>query len=318
VLDDVTPLEQGGPTLTAALQLFAPRAAYRWVDRARGIINYSVTAEPKSVQVQILDRDGKLVRELKPQNQRAGLNRVNWDLRWDPPHLVELRTTPRDNPHIWDEPRFKGKETRPVTHWGLDPAEVGPLATPGRYTVKLTVDGQTQTQPIEILKDPKVPTSDKDLDLSVKLQLRLRDDISASADMVNAIEIMRKQLEDARKAAGGNAANMKQIDELDRKLYDVESKILEPAQQLSDDKYFQQAYRIYMNLIWLNGEVGPGAGDVAGGANFPPTDTSVGVMEGIEKDLSNAKTDYKRVIDQEVAAFNRALPAGMAPLAAKR
>ena len=43
----------------------------------------------------------------------------------------------------------------------------------------------------------------------------------------------------------------------------------------SDDKYFQQAYRVYMNLIWLNGEVGPGAGDVAGGADFPPTDTSV-------------------------------------------
>ena len=35
-----------------------------------------------------------------------------------------------------------------------------------------------------------------DLDLSVKLQLRLRDDISAAADMVNTIEVMRKQLED--------------------------------------------------------------------------------------------------------------------------
>ena len=41
-------------------------------------------------------------------------------------------------------------------------------------------------------------------------------------------------------------------------------KLLERAQWTSDDKYFRQAYRIYMNLIWLNGEVGPGAGDVAG------------------------------------------------------
>jgi hypothetical protein len=73
-----------------------------------------------------------------------------------------------------------------------------------------------------------------------------------------------------------------------------------------------------MNLIWLNGEVGPGAGDVAGGANFPPTDTSVGVMEGIEHDLTTAKNDYKRVMDQDVAAFNRALPAGMAPLTVKQ
>ncbi len=192
---------------------------------------------------------------------------------------------------------------------------------PGRYTVKLTVDGQTTTQPIEILKDPRMTTSEKDLDLSVRLQLRLRDDITASADMVNSIEIMRKQLEDMRKAFRGDparAAQLKQIDDMDRKLYEAESKILEPAQMTSDDKYFQQAYRVYMNLIWLNGEVGPGAGDVAGGADFAPTDTSVGVMEGIEKDLANARADYKRLMEQEVPAFNRVLSGGMAPLSGRQ
>jgi len=189
--------------------------------------------------------------------------------------------------------------------------------TPGRYTVKLTVDGRSVTQPLEILKDPKVTASDKDLDLSVKLQLRLRDDITASADMVNSIEIMRKQLEDMRKAFAADAskaAALKRIEDMDRRLYEVETKILEPAQTLSDDKYFQQAYRVYMNLIWLNGEVGPGAGDVSGGSDFPPTDTSVGVMEGIEKDLSNIKVDYKRLMDDDVPAFNRSLTGGMTPL----
>ncbi len=76
---------------------------------------------------------------------------------------------------------------------------------------------------------------------------------------------------------------------MDKKLFDLEAKLLEPAQMTSDDKYFQQAYRVYMNLIWLNGEVGPGAGDVAGGADFPPTDTSVNMMETIEKDLNAAQ-----------------------------
>ena len=67
-----------------------------------------------------------------------------------------MRTTPPENPHIWEEPRFRGQDTRPVTHWGLDAAQVGPLVVPGKYTVKLTVDGQSYTQPIEILKDPKI------------------------------------------------------------------------------------------------------------------------------------------------------------------
>ena len=135
------------------------------------------------------------------------------------------------------------------------------------------MDGQSHTQSIDILKDPKIPSSVADLDLSVKLQLRLRDDISAAADMVNAIEVMRKQLEDVQKAYkndASKAALLKQVSEMDKKLFDLEARLLEPAQMTSDDKYFQQAYRVYMNLIWLNGEVGPGAGDVAGGADFAP------------------------------------------------
>ena len=69
-----------------------------------------------------------------------------------------------------------------------------------------------------------------------------------------------------------------------------------------------------MNLIWLNGEVGPGAGVVSGGADFPPTDTSVNVMESIEKDLNAARADYKGLMDREVPAFNRAIGNVMTPL----
>src|SRR5438132_3728415 len=220
-----------------------------------------------------------------------------------------MRTTPPENPHIWEEPRFRGQDTRPVTHWGLDQAQVGPRVVPGKYTVKLTLDGQSYAQPIESLKDPRIPTSVADLDLSVKRQLRLRDDMSAAADMVNAIEVMRKQLEDVTKAYKDDRSKdalLKQVAEMDKKLFDVEAKLLEPAQMTSDDKYFQQAYRVYMNLIWLNGEVGPGAGDVSGGADFAPTDTSVGVLETIEKDLNAARAEFRKVMDQDVPAFNRA------------
>ena len=249
------------------------------------------------------------------------MNRAAWDLRYEPPRLVQMRTTPPENPHIWEEPRFRGKDTRPVTHWGLEPAQVGPVVVPGTYTIRMTVDGKTATQPIEIVRDPKIPTSNADLDLSVKLQLRLRDDISAAADMINAIEIMRKQLEVVRASYHDDKSKealLNQIGEMEKKLYAVETRLLEPAQMTSDDKYFQQAYRVYMNLIWLNGEVGPGAGDVAGGADFPPTDTSVGVLETIEKDLGSAKAEYKTLMERDVPAFNRAVAGTMVPLTSPR
>jgi hypothetical protein len=317
VLDDITPLEQGGPTTTDAARLFTPRPVYRWTQRGRAVINYALRAAPREQAViQILNGEGQVVRELK-SDARAGLNRANWDLRYEPPKLIAMRTTPAENPHIWEEPRFRGQDTRPVTHWGLDQAQVGPIAVPGKYTVKLTVDGQSFTQPLEILRDPKVPTPVADLDLSVRLQLRLRDNISAAAEMVNTIEVMRKQLEDVQKAYKNDKSKealLKQVAEMDKKLFDVEAKLLEPAQMTSDDKYFQQAYRVYMNLIWLNGEVGPGAGDVAGGADFPPTDTSVGVLETIEKDLNVAKNEFRKVMDQDIPVFNRAIGSAMTPL----
>jgi photosystem II stability/assembly factor-like uncharacterized protein len=318
VLDDITPLEQTTPATTAAaMHLYTPRTAYRWTQRGRAYVNFSLKEAPRGqIDVQILDGDGKVVRDLRA-SARAGLNRVAWDLRYDAPRLIAMRTTPAENPHIWEEPRFRGQDTRPVTHWGLEPAQVGPIVTPGKYTIKLTVDGQSATQPIEILRDPRVSTSLADIDLSVKLQLRLRDDISAAADMVNSIEVMRKQLEDVMKAFRNDRTKegmLKQVEEMDKKLFDVEARLLEPAQMTSDDKYFQQAYRVYMNLIWLNGEVGPGAGDVLGGADFAPTDTSVNMMETIEKDLNAAKADYKTLMERDVPTFNRAVGGSVTPL----
>ncbi len=56
-----------------------------------------------------------------------------------------------------------------------------------------------------------------------------------------------------------------------KKLQDVEFKLVSPSEVNSDDKYYVEPYRVYLNLIWLNAEVGTGGGDVAGGADFAPT-----------------------------------------------
>ena len=191
------------------------------------------------------------------------------------PRLVALRTTPPENPHIWDEPRFQGQETRPVTHWGLAQAQVGPLAAPGKYTLKVTADGQTLTQPFEILKDPQIVSSDADLVASTEMQKRIIKDLNETSDMVNHLETVRRQIEDKLKAAQAGAASLR---ETDAQLASTEFKLIEKSSTLSDDKYFVQAYKVYSNLIWLNGAVGTGAGDEAGGADYRPTDAQVAVL----------------------------------------
>ena len=76
----------------------------------------------------------------------AGLNGINWDLRSTRRQLVELMTTPPDNPHIWEEPRFKDVEIRRITHWGITPQTGIPMAAPGKYQVRFTVDGTGATR----------------------------------------------------------------------------------------------------------------------------------------------------------------------------
>jgi hypothetical protein len=252
------------------------------------------------------------------------MNRAGWDLRYDGPRLVAMRTTPTENPHIWEEPRFKGQDSRPITHWGMSPNQPGPMVAPGKYTVKLIVDGQTSAQTVEVLRDPKMDTkfsgTNADLEASVKMQLRIRDDISKTSDMVNQIEWMRKQLDDVARALRTQkekAETLKSVEAMDQKMLAVEYKLLNKALMTSDDKYFIEAYTVYFNLLWLNGEVGPGAGDVAGGMDFGPTDTSRMLLDMIEKDLAAATAEYRNLMDKDVPGFNRAMGEhGVIPLSA--
>jgi hypothetical protein len=317
VLDDVSVLEQGAVSTPPATTLAKMRPAYRFGQQGQAPITWTqAAAAARPVRIEILTKSGELVREITRPG-RVGLNRTSWDLRYGAPRLVGLRTTPADNPHIWEEPRFRGRDTRPVTHWGLDQAQVGPIVAPGSYTVRLTVDGKAYTETLDVLKDPKVATSDADFDLSVKTQLRIREDINQTSDIINHIEGMRKQLEDmaaANRGVRGREDIAKAANDLNVKMQAVEEKLLERAQWTSDDKYFRQAYRIYMNLIWLNGEVGPGAGDVAGGADFRPTETSLALLDELEAKLKASKAEYEALLATDLTAFNKAMSEKNAPV----
>ena len=139
------------------------------------------------------------------------------------------------------------------------------MAAPGKYQVRLTIDGQAYTQPFEVVKDPEIVASQADLQASTKLQIRLRDNINKTSEMVNQLELWRKQIEDQKKAKASDAAAVKALSDLDKQMWDVEMQLVSRSEIHSDDKYFPEAYKVYMNLIWLSGGVGQGASDEAGG-----------------------------------------------------
>jgi hypothetical protein len=355
ILDDITPLEQMARSRSdAQVVLFEPRRTYRFVRGGEAQLNFSLRAAPRSpVQIEILDASGNLVRKLETKGL-VGINRVRWDLRYESPRVVALRTVAPDNPRIWQEPRFRDADSRPITHWGSKPAEVGPIAPPGNYSVRLKVDGQPSVQALTIMRDPRSPASEADLQLSVKTQLAIRDNISHAADSVNQIEWLRKQLETIMamlrpakpvekpepviveqgdeeepepspapaRVLGEveeqeRARLLKAAEDLDQKLQTAESRLVSRALRNSDDKYFVEADGVYLDLIWLNAEVGTGGGDVAGGADFAPTEAQLESLQALEGERASVEVDLEQILQTDLPPFNQALMhANLTPLLA--
>jgi hypothetical protein len=297
----------------AAPRLLTPRPAFRLLEGGGATLTWALYSPPANpVVVEIHDSAGSLVATLHPDAVEPGLNRIAWDLRWEPPRAVALRTTPAENPHIWEEPRFQGAQTRPVAHKGIEQAQLGPLAAPGRYTVALRVDGQTCTEPLDIVLPPGSHGSEADIASSVNLQLKLRDDIDSAAAMINRIEWLRRELEEQRKLSAPPA-----LDAMDRNLQNVEFQLLSPSDALSDEKYDSEAARLYLNLLWLNLSLGSGTAKYAGGADYAPTETALSLARELETQLRAVEARYRKVMDDDVPAYNRAAPhLGLSPLTA--
>jgi len=306
VLRDIAPLETTGEIADADVVLYPPHPGYRQARSGHADITFKLAAQSqRPARIEILDSTNKVIRTLNAPT-RAGYNRTVWDLRYDAPKVVALRTPAPDNPFIFQEPRFRNRPTRPITHWGIQGAQTsGPIALPGKYSVRLIVNGKTETQPLTILKDQEIKTTESDLAASVAAQVRVRDDLTASADLVNKLEVMRKQILDQREANKAKADVVAALDDLNKKMFDVELQLVSRSDLNSDDKYYVEQYKIYMSLIWLNGTVGNGAGDVAGGADYAPTESSLEWLGSIEKDLDTAKAAYKKLVDSELADFNK-------------
>ena len=167
VLDDVSRVHQltGSETVP---RLYAPRLAYRTRRGSGGYrggegsghleyappggtIDYFLVEGTGEVTLEILNSSGVRVRRLSSAPKTPGMHRVRWDF------TVDASSTGA---------REGG----------------GPPAVPGRYAVRLTVGGQSQTQPLEVVLDPRLTadgltTADlqEQFDLAVKVRTLMTD-----------------------------------------------------------------------------------------------------------------------------------------------
>jgi photosystem II stability/assembly factor-like uncharacterized protein len=310
ILDDVSPLRQMGEAAAADGHLFKPGPAYRFFGGGTrpnplvgqnppngAILYYALKAEPKpneEVTLELLDASGKVLRKLSSKEDKAeapgggdeegfgpppaartipakaGLNRFPWDLR------------------VEDASRFKG-----MILWGG--LTRGPVVPPGIYQVRLTANGQSSTQPLEVRKDPRIGSSDEEFRKQYDLLLKIRDKVTETHDAITRIRETRDQVKGAAERAKGDKAIADAADALDKKLTAVEEELYQTKNQSSQDP---------LNFpIRLNNKLAALAGVVASGETAP-TDQSYVVYEDLTGKIDTQLAKLRQVIDADVPAFN--------------
>lgn len=159
--------------------------------------HYSSNDRPLTVDPQTLEVPRYWVRPPQILSAAPGMHRFYWDLHYgpqQPPQYVPMQAI--------------------INNTAPEPK--GPWALPGKYTIRLTVNGQSYEQPLVVRMDPRVTTSKEDLDLQFEIGKTCWDDASRAAALESQIGGVRNQVKAARAKATGSEAT--RLDALDAKL----------------------------------------------------------------------------------------------------
>jgi photosystem II stability/assembly factor-like uncharacterized protein len=304
ILDNIDVLRQLDATSgNKSVHLFKPAPTVRDVDPGV-MIDYYLPKTPAKLTIDILDSSGKLIRSFqgaaedpkkkegedaddeddgpKPvpkPNIKPGLNRYTWDMHY--PGFTE----------------FKG-----MIFWAA--RNRGPLAVPGQYQVRLTVDGETQTQPVEIRLDPRlgnVPAGDlqKRFDLASQIQGK----VSQANDAVLLIRGVRTQIDAVIKETN-DAGIRKSGEELDEGLAAIEGRIYQTRIRSRQDP---------LNYpIMLNNKLAALAGVVEDG-EAAPTEQSYAVFADLSQRLDRELAALDALLGKDLPPLNQKLAAAHLP-----
>jgi len=312
VLDDYSLLRQ----ITAATEqqpahLFAPGAGVRVRRNIGGdtpfppeishadnpplgvVIYYSLTKAPAApITIEILDAAGRVVRHMssaaiapiaatlrpfpdwwlsppRPLPAEVGVNRINWNLRYDDPpstgEHVTIRAVPGDTPMSYE----------------------GPLALPGLYTVRLTVDGTKVTQTVRVRNDPRSTATLPDLRAQHALQMRIYDGAKAA-------DTAARQVRDLLAAVGRLS-------------------MTDPLRGPADALTKRIGGRALPFVEIVNSM--DALGEELDSADMAPTPAMTGAYAGVCRNLRAALTTWRAAQTSELAKLNAALTAsGAAPI----
>jgi hypothetical protein len=178
----------------------------------------------------------------------------------------------------------------------------GPAAVPGAYTVRLSVNGQTLSERLNVEKDPRIDSvTIADLTEQFKLAMQVRDRTTEANETVIAIRELKKQMADRKKQ---NASL--NFDAFTKKLSAVEEEIYQ-VQNRSGQDPLNFPIKLNNKLSALERVIETGDGKPIAGA--------YAVFKELSDALAVQKTRYDAAIKTDLPPLNQQLAgANLKPL----
>jgi hypothetical protein len=313
ILDDLSPLREFADSVANEdLHVYQPAVAYR-VHAGEGpkqavyagknppigaVIYYNLKQLPKQeVKIEVLDGAGSVIRDFSSLRIEPLEEPLDPD---DKKPEKEIKPEAGMNRFVWDL-QYAGANRVPGYYlWEYGEGAKGPLALPGKYQVRITADGKSQTVPLELKLDPRVNVSQADLEKQFQLELDLRAQLNRVYEAVNQIQDVRGQLEELKKrlAPGDSYKTLVQTaGKLDARLIAVREPLVNLKISANEDSL---AY-----VPGLDTRLAALSMSVAGYSDSAPTEAQYQLFEKLKKQADEFLASWEQVRNIDIAAFQK-------------
>ncbi|HKC87210.1 MAG TPA: glycoside hydrolase, partial [Blastocatellia bacterium] len=320
ILDDVTPLRRINDQVAQSdAFLFKPQTAIR-VRRSvntdtpippeepmgqnppdGAIINYYLKSDASEVTLEIFDNHQRLARRYssKDEPEKINENQQPYPTYWfRPPRILSAKSGMRR--FVWNL-RYPSPEgfprTFPISAIYRDtPSQPeGPLASPGEYTVKLTVGGKQFTQPLTLKMDPRVTTPPAGIAKMFEISMRSYEGIVKTRAAQAEIRKLRDQLRSLKERAGQGTVGSA-IAALDQKAAAIEGAAGGFGPRGGGGSGLARLASDLLSIM-----------NLVEGADVTPTTQAVAASEAAQKSLAEALSSWSEIKDKDVKSINEQL-----------
>jgi photosystem II stability/assembly factor-like uncharacterized protein len=312
ILDDLTPLQQINQEVAdSAVFLYQPRAAYRMGGfggfsmpglgenpPSGSVIYYYLKEKPEeTISLELRDAQGNVVQTFKSGGGAASGSTDPYAMYFGGGGTRTIPAEAGMNRFVWDM-RYPGAERVPGAILWMGSTR-GPLAVPGKYEARLTVGTNTQIRNWDWKMDPRVKSTQRDLQLQFDLLIQIRDKMTEVNRSIIQLRSLKKQIGEVIAKVKGHEREERITTEgqrLLKRLTEIENVLIQSKSKSGQDP---------LNYpILLDNKISA-LGSVVGMSDGRPTSQSYQVFRMLSSQADTQIGQLNLLLKRDIPEFNR-------------